>query len=129
MVDIRLHDRHLGVPVIERSHVFGDNESMIKSAIRFDALSHERYVALSLRRVKKGMSSCQMPFLSNENPADVLSKHRSHNELWQSLQTLLFWSGDTMECCVSEEDHAARKENQQQQKKTVSFAKTTTQTT
>jgi hypothetical protein len=132
IVDIRQHFRYLGVHVIEHGQVFGDNESMIKSAIWFDAKLHERYVALSFHRVKEGMASDKMTLthiLSHENPADGLSKHWTHNEVWHTLETLLSWSGDTMECFVSEEDHVARKEKQQQQNKTVLFAKSTTQTT
>jgi hypothetical protein len=85
IVDIRLHFGYLLVPVIEHSHVFGDNKSMIKRAIRFDAILQERYVALSFNREKEGMASDRMTLahiLSHENAPDVLSK-------WQSLQTLL----------------------------------------
>jgi hypothetical protein len=95
IADIRLHFGHLGVPVIEHRHVFGDNDSMIKSAIWSDAKLHERYVALSFHRVKEGMATDKMTLtdiLSNENPANVLSKHWNHNEVWKSLPTLLlFW--------------------------------------
>jgi hypothetical protein len=132
IIDIRLYFRYLGVPVTERSHVFGDNESMIKSAIRFDAKLHKRHVALSFHRVREGMASDMMTMAhisSHENPADILSKHWSHNAVWHTLQPLLFWSGDTMECFLSEDDRATRKEQQQQQSKTVSFEKSTTQTT
>jgi hypothetical protein len=132
IVDIRLHFGHLGVPEIEHSHVFADNESMIKSAIQFDAKLHERYVVLSFHRVKEGLAPNKMTLThipSHENPSSVLSKHWRHNEVWHTLETLLSWSGDTMKCYVSEDDRVARKEKQQQQSKTVLFAKSTSQTT
>ena len=29
------------------------------------------------------------------NPADMVSKHWGHNDIWSSLQPLMFWKGDT----------------------------------
>ena len=29
------------------------------------------------------------------NPADILSKHWGHQQIWKQLQPLLFWKGDT----------------------------------
>ena len=32
------------------------------------------------------------------NPADVMSKHWAHNDVWPNLKPILFWTGGTMEC-------------------------------
>jgi hypothetical protein len=114
IVDTRLLFRYLGVPVIERSRVFGHIESMTKSTIRFDAEIQKRHVILSFHRVREGMAPDKMTLThipSHENPADVLSKHWSHNEVWRTPKPLLFWLGDTTECFVSEEDCVARKKS------------------
>ncbi len=29
------------------------------------------------------------------NPADMVSKHWSHNDIWTMLQPLMIWKGDT----------------------------------
>ena len=29
------------------------------------------------------------------NPADILSKHWAHHQVWDVLKPLLFWQGDT----------------------------------
>ena len=31
-----------------------------------------------------------------DNPADILSKHWSHASVWEQLQALMFWEGDTI---------------------------------
>ena len=31
------------------------------------------------------------------NPADILSKHWAHKDVWPLIRTLLFWKGDTLE--------------------------------
>ena len=75
---------------------------MIKSSTRIDAKLHKRHVALSFHRVREAMASgvftmCHLR--SERNPADMLSKFWSHNKIYKfSLQPLLFWKGDTMDC-------------------------------
>jgi hypothetical protein len=101
IIDLRTTLRYLGAPIIGPSHVFGDNESMVKSATRFDAKLHKRHVALSFHRVREAYASQMITMThvnSKENPSDVLSKHWSHNAVWHTLQPLLFWKGDTMDC-------------------------------
>jgi hypothetical protein len=78
------------------------------------------------RKAADKMTMVHIP--SHENLVDVLSKRWSRKSVWHTLQPFLFWSGDMMECYVSEEDPVARKEKQHQQTKTVSFAKLSTQT-
>ena len=33
------------------------------------------------------------------NPSDLLSKHWGHAQVWQLLQPILFWKGDTADLC------------------------------
>ena len=33
------------------------------------------------------------------NPSDLLSKHWGHAQVWQLLQPILFWKGDTRDLC------------------------------
>jgi hypothetical protein len=118
-MDFRTTFRYLGVPIVSTSYTFGDNESMIKSSTRFDAKLSKRHVALSFHRVREAMASGMINLChvkSKHNPADMLSKFWTHNAVWKySLQPLLFWAGDTLDCY--EEDQP-----KQGTKRAVSFA-------
>ena len=89
---------YLGVPVGEKSYMFGDNESIVNSSTRLYAKLHKRHTALSFHRVREAIASKYVDFNyipGAENPADVLSKHWSYSDVWPTLQCLLFWQGDT----------------------------------
>ena len=32
-----------------------------------------------------------------ENPADILSKHWGYQQVWKTLQPILFWQGDPID--------------------------------
>ena len=54
---------------------------------------------LSYHRVREAIASKLYTFFhvpGEENPADIVSKHWSHNKIWHVLQPLLFWKGDTI---------------------------------
>jgi hypothetical protein len=44
--------RYLGVPIREKSYMFGDNESVVNSSIQPHAKLHKRHMALSFHRVR-----------------------------------------------------------------------------
>ncbi|KAG7358361.1 hypothetical protein IV203_014949 [Nitzschia inconspicua] len=98
IIDIRTTLRYLGVPVSTSSMLFGDNEAVVNSSIDPNAKQHKRHTALSFHRVREAIASgmvkfCHVP--GNINPADVLSKHWGHSDVWRQLQALLFWKGNT----------------------------------
>ncbi len=100
-MDIRTTFCYLGVPVNSRSYMFGDNDSMINSSARADAKLHKRHVALSFHRVREAVASGTVNLAhirSFLNPADILSKFWTHSSIWKTLQPILFWRGETMEC-------------------------------
>jgi hypothetical protein len=53
LVDLRNTLRYLGVPLRERSYMFGDNESVVNSAMHPFSKLHKRHTALSFHRVIK----------------------------------------------------------------------------
>ena len=62
---------------------------------------HKRHVALSFHRVREAIAAKIISYHfidGKDNPADVLSKHWAHNDIWPLLKAILFWPGDTMEC-------------------------------
>ena len=53
---------------------------------------------LSYHRVREAIASGMVKFFhipGEINPADILSKHWGHQQIWKQLQPLLFWKGDT----------------------------------
>ena len=98
IIDLRNTLRYLGVPVHEKSYMFGDNQSVVDSSTRLHAKLHKRHTALSFHRVREAIASGFVTFHhvpGANNPADILSKHWSFNDVWNTLRPLLFWAGDT----------------------------------
>ena len=90
--------RYLGVTVRGSTILFGDNESVVNSGALPHAQLHKRHNALSFHRVREGIAARIAKFYhvaSKSNPADILSKHWGYSQVWQLLQPLLFWEGDT----------------------------------
>ena len=78
--------------------MFGDNDSVVSSAVRTHAKLHKRHTALSFHRVRESIAAdvCRFHFLPGKhNPADIVSKHWSYNCVWNLLRPLMFWYGDT----------------------------------
>jgi hypothetical protein len=97
-VDIRNTLRYLGVPVREKSYMFGDNESVVNSSMQVHAKLHKRHNMLSFHRVREAIASGMIGFYhipGAVNPADILSKHWGYSQVWEQLRTVLFWKGDT----------------------------------
>ena len=98
ILDLRNTLRYLGVPIKTKSFMFGDNRSVVDSSMTPHAKIHKRHVALSFHRVREAIAAKIIGyyFINGEiNPADILSKHWGHAQVWSILQPLLFWQGDT----------------------------------
>jgi hypothetical protein len=109
-MDLRLTLRYIGVPLRERSYMFGDNESVVNSSMTPTGKLIKRHTALSWHRVRKAIASGMVFYFHLPgaiNPADMLSKHWGYQQTWMMLQALLFWKGDTMEL-IKSSNSAAR---------------------
>ena len=98
IIDLRNTLRYLGVPVHETSYMFGDNESVVNSSMNPYGKLHKRHTALSFHRVREAVASKIIQFHhipGENNPADIMSKHWSYSSIWNMLQCLLFWQGNT----------------------------------
>jgi Reverse transcriptase (RNA-dependent DNA polymerase) len=98
IIDLRNTLRYLGVPVVGKSYLFGDNNSVIMNSTIPHSSLKKRHNALSYHRVREAVSAKIIGFYKikgDENPADILSKHCGHVQAWPLLKPLLFWSGDT----------------------------------
>ena len=101
IIDLRTTLRYLGVPIRDKSYVFGDNESVVKSGTQVHAKLHKRHNMLFFHFVREAIAAGHVVFThipGSTNPADILSKHWGHSDVWHILKPLLFWQGDTMDC-------------------------------
>ena len=100
IIDLRITLRYLGANICNEVFLFGDNESVVKSATIPHAKLHKRHVLLSFHRVREAIASGMLRFMhvpGNLNPADILSKAWAYNQVWPILKSILFWEGDTAE--------------------------------
>jgi hypothetical protein len=90
--------RYFGVPILDKSSMFGDNESVVNSAMNPHSKLHKRHTALSYHRVHeiKAFGAYIFYHLDGENnPADILSKHWCYSQVWHMLRSLFFAAGET----------------------------------
>ena len=98
IIDLRNTLRYLGVPIRNKSYMFGDNKSVVDSSMQVNAKLHKRHTILSFHRVREAVASGMIGFYfipGEINPADILSKHWGYAQIWSQLKALLFWKGDT----------------------------------
>ena len=98
VIDLRTTLYYLGVPVRDKSYMFGDNKSVVDSSMQVHAKLHKRHTMLSFHRVREAIASGMVCFTwidGSINPADILSKHWGYSQVWSLLRPLLFWYGDT----------------------------------
>ena len=89
--------RYLGVPLIHKSYLFGDNESVVNGSTLPHAKLNKRHNFLSFHRVREAMAAGWLNFHHMNgkiNPADILSKHWAYQAVWSQLQPLLFFGGN-----------------------------------
>ena len=59
---------------------------------------HKRWHGLAHHCAREAIASGMVAFhhIPGEiNPADILSKHWGYSQIWEQLQPLLFWEGNT----------------------------------
>ena len=98
VIDIRQTLRYLGIPILGKTYMFGDNKSVVDSSTIPHHKLHKRHNQLSFHRVREAIASGMITFIHIDgvtNPADILSKHWGHDQVWKVLQPLLFWEGNT----------------------------------
>ena len=82
------------------TYMFGDNQSVITSSTIPHSTLAKRHNALAYHRVREAIAAKIIKFFhipGTSNPADVLSKHCGHPQLWPHIRPLLFYSGETSE--------------------------------
>jgi len=106
VMDIQNTLQYLGVPVITKLYMFGDNKTVCDSATKPTAKLNKRHAILSYHRVREAVAAGIIALLNipgKNNPAYILSKAWKYSSLWRMLKALLFWEGDTSDI-ASEDD-------------------------
>ena len=91
--------RYLGVPIRESSYLLGDNESVVKSSTVPHSQLFKRHHALAYHFTFEAVASKMVNFhhiLGDINPANILSKHWGHSQIYPTLRPLLFYRGNTL---------------------------------
>ena len=106
IIEHRTMLRYLGVPINHKTYLFGDNKSVVDSLSTPHAKLHKRHTALSFHRVREAIAAGIIRFVhlpGQFNPADILSKHWGYSQVWEMLQAILFFPGDTSRMSLDEQ--------------------------
>ena len=98
IIDIRITLRYLGVPIRDKSYMFGDNRSVVTSSTIPNSTISKRHHLASYHRVREAIAAKYISFHwkdGKSNPADILSKHWEFATVWPMLKPILFWRGET----------------------------------
>jgi hypothetical protein len=107
IIDLRNTLRFLGVPVREKSYMFGDNKSVVESSMQLNAKLHKRHTMLSFHCVREAIAAGILGFYflpGEDNPVDILSKNWGYTQIKDRLKSLLFCRGDTATLQTSQEE-------------------------
>ena len=80
--------------------MFGDNKSVVDSAVRPTSTLSNKSTLASYHRVREAIAAGYLQFNwkdGKSNPPDILSEHWEFANIWPLLMPLLFWKGDTHE--------------------------------
>ena len=98
IIDIRTTLRYLGVPIRDKSYMFGDNRSVVTSSTIPNSTISKRHHLASYHQVREAIAAKFISFHwkdGKSNPADILSKHWEFATVWPLLKPILFWRGET----------------------------------
>ena len=98
IIDIRTTLRYLGVPIRDKSYMFGDNRSVVTSSTIPNSTISKRHHLASYHRVREAIAAKYISFHwkdGKSNPADILRKHWEFATVWPMLKPILFWRGET----------------------------------
>jgi hypothetical protein len=96
IMDLHNTLRYLGVPIMEKMYMFGDNKSVTISSTIPQSILNKRHNCLAYHRVREAISANILEFHwidANANKADILSKHWDFNSVHQVIKDLLDWRG------------------------------------
>jgi len=84
VINLCLTLHYLGVPIRQKSYMFGDNESVVDSSTIPHAKLYKRHTILSFHHVHEAIASGMIAFYylpGQISPADILSKHWRYTQI------------------------------------------------
>ena len=97
IMDIRQSLRYLGAPIRSKSHLFGDNRSIVTSATLPHSTVTKHHNILAFQRVREAIAAKIMAFYwiqSASDLSDMLSKHWDHPSVYPMILKLLITRGN-----------------------------------
>ena len=88
----------LGVPIEGSSWLFGDNKAVVTSCTIPHSSLNKRWNAISSHKVREAVAGGFIRFehiLTDQNPADILTKSLPWHKARVHVEPLLFWKGET----------------------------------
>jgi hypothetical protein len=109
-IDLHTTLRYLGVPIRDKSYMFGDNKSVVDSCMQLHMKLHKM---LSFHHAREAIASGIVRFFyipGDIYPSDILSKHWGYSQIRERLKSLLFWKGGTADIIVESPTSQAKRE-------------------
>ncbi len=97
IIDLRNTLRYLGVPINDKSYLFGDNKSVVTSSTLPHSTLNKRHNILAYHRVREAIAAKILSFhwiQSGYNLSDMLSKHWDHPSVYPMILKLLITAGN-----------------------------------
>ena len=89
--------RYLGVPIMTKAYMFGDNKSVVTSSTIPQSILNKRHNMLPYHRVREAIAAKTLEFhwcSSDQNTSDILSKHWEHAKVKDTIRELFDYQGD-----------------------------------
>ena len=96
ILDLRTTLRYLGVPIHNKSYMFGDNQSVITSSTVPHSLLSKRHNALAYHKVRECIAAgiISLHWSNSElNWSDILSKHWEYSKVFHLLRKVFDYQG------------------------------------
>ena len=85
--------QHLGVPIRNISCILSINKSAVDNSITLHGKLHKRHAALSFHRAREAIAAKFITCFhikGKHNPVDILKHNWSHNDVSDTLKSVLF---------------------------------------
>ena len=97
IMDLRDTLRYIGVPIMTKAYMLGDNKSVVPRSTMPQSILNNRYNMLSYDRVREAIATTILEshwFSSDQNKSDILSKHWEYLKVKDTTRGLFDYQGD-----------------------------------
>ena len=95
--DLRNMVRYIGVPIMTKAYMFGDNKSVVMSSTIPQSILNKRHNMLSYHKVREAITAKIIDFhwgSSSQNKSDILSEHWDYTNVKDTVRELFDCQGD-----------------------------------